>query len=74
MRGPTRPDPTPTQPDPTHHAFEKLISLERVDRFTSGLEYELMMIHHLEHHHHLEYDHHIQSVLIEITFFYLPGI
>ena len=29
----------PTQPDPTrpHHAFEKLISLERVDRFTSGL-------------------------------------
>ena len=27
------------QPDPTrpHHAFEKLISLERVDRFTSGL-------------------------------------
>ena len=39
---PTRPDatrPNPTQPDPTrpHHAFEKLISLERVDRFTSGL-------------------------------------
>ena len=34
---PTRPDPT--QPDPTrpHHAFEKLISLERVDWFTSGL-------------------------------------
>ena len=31
--------PDPTQPDPTetHHAFEKLISLERVDRFTSGL-------------------------------------
>ena len=37
-----RPDPTrpnPTRPDPTrpHHAFERLISLERVDRFTSGL-------------------------------------
>ena len=31
--------PDPTRPDPTrpHHAFEKLISLERVDRFTSGL-------------------------------------
>ena len=31
--------PDPTQPDQTrpHHAFEKLISLERVDRFTSGL-------------------------------------
>ena len=26
--------PNPTRP---HHAFEKLISLERVDRFTSGL-------------------------------------
>ena len=39
---PTQPNPTqpdPTRPDPTrpHHAFEKLISLERVDRFTSGL-------------------------------------
>ena len=39
---PTQPDPTqpnPTRPNPTrpHHAFEKLISLERVDRFTSGL-------------------------------------
>ena len=37
-----RPDPArhdPTRPDPTrpHHAFEKLISLERVGRFTSGL-------------------------------------
>ena len=32
MRGPTRPNPT--RP---HDAFEKLISLERVDRFTSGL-------------------------------------
>ena len=37
-----RPDPThpdPARPDPTRHhdAFEKLISLERVDRFTSGL-------------------------------------
>ena len=31
--------PDQTQPDPTrpHDAFEKLISLERVDRFTSGL-------------------------------------
>ena len=31
--------PDPTRPDPTrpHDAFEKLISLERVDRFTSGL-------------------------------------
>ena len=32
MRGPTRPDPT--RP---HDVFEKLISLERADRFTSGL-------------------------------------
>ena len=37
-----RPDPTqpdPTRPDPTrpHDAFEKLIPLDRVDRFTSGL-------------------------------------
>ena len=38
MRGPTRPNPT--RP---HHAFEKLISLERVDRFTSGL---LVRCHH----------------------------
>ena len=42
MRGPTRPDPTQpdqTRPNPTRprDAFEKLISLERVDRFTSGL-------------------------------------
>ena len=31
--------PDPTRPDPTrpHDAFERLISLERVDRFTSGL-------------------------------------
>ena len=31
--------PDPTQPDPTrpHDAFEKLVSLELVDRFTSGL-------------------------------------
>ena len=32
MRGPTRPNPT--RP---HDAFEKLISLERVDGFASGL-------------------------------------
>ena len=39
---PTRPDPTrpdPTQPNPTRprDAFEKLIALERIDRFTSSL-------------------------------------
>ena len=32
-----RPDPTRPNPTRPHHAFEKLISLERVDRFTSGL-------------------------------------
>ena len=34
---PTRPDPT--QPDPTRprDAFERLVSPERVDRFTGGL-------------------------------------
>ena len=34
---PTRPDPTRPNPTRPHHAFEKLISLEHVDRFTSGL-------------------------------------
>ena len=32
-----RPDPTQPNPTRTRDAFEKLISLERVDRFTSGL-------------------------------------
>ena len=37
MRGPTPPNPTRPNPTRSHDAFERLISLERVDRFTSGL-------------------------------------